>query len=45
MFIANLAHDLKPDKVLAVCVHPGFVATDMGMSAATAGAREGEICE
>ena len=43
MFTANLAHDLKPDGILAACVHPGWVATDMGMSAAQGGAREGDL--
>ena len=43
MFTANLAHEVKPDKVLAVVVHPGFVETEMGMSAAQEGAREGKI--
>ena len=42
MFIANLAHDLKPDGILAACVHPGWVAADMRMSAAQGGAREGD---
>ena len=45
MFTANLAHEVKPNEVLAVVVHPGFVQTEMGISAAQEGAREGEICK
>ncbi len=39
---ASLAVDLKKDGVTIVSVHPGWVATDMGLAAADAvGAKEG----
>ena len=32
MFSANLAHDLKKENILVAMIHPGCVATSMGLN-------------